>query len=424
MEVEMSSEALAVVGHQDAAQALMPVLSMEQALARHESLVKFVKALMKEGHDFGTIQGTDKPSLWKPGAEKLTTFFGLSKRFLLIEKIEDWSGVDHGGEPFFYYVYRCGLYNGDVLIAESDGSCNSFESKYRWRKADRVCPACGAAAILKSKFDDGGWFCFKKKDGCGANFAAGDPEIERQQVGRVPNPDVCDLVNTITKMAQKRAFVAATLLGVNASEFFTQDIEDMAVDAFDGDDRSPSPAQRKASNQPQRPAAQATQSKGKSPEEKALDEALMAHCVKEKGEKNAQAFFKARYGDKNLEQKRALAAELKLSPPAVVERPVVEQWAQAAKAAQDVVEGEIVEEEPVKPSLAAAHLEIERLITTLQDAGCHPEHINAKIGKIAGGVYAIDELSETDLPKVRMMLQNYAAAPISAAAEMAKEFKK
>jgi hypothetical protein len=35
-------------------------------------------------------------------------------------------------------------------------------------------------------------------------------------------------VNTIQKMAQKRALIAATLLAVNASEFFTQDLEEFA----------------------------------------------------------------------------------------------------------------------------------------------------------------------------------------------------
>jgi hypothetical protein len=44
---------------------------------------------------------------------------------------------------------------------------------------------------------------------------------------RVPNEDVCDQVNTIIKMAQKRALVAVTLLGTNASELFTQDVEDL-----------------------------------------------------------------------------------------------------------------------------------------------------------------------------------------------------
>ena len=34
------------------------------------------------------------------------------------------------------------------------------------------------------------------------------------------------MVNTIQKMAQKRALVAATLIATSASEFFTQDVED------------------------------------------------------------------------------------------------------------------------------------------------------------------------------------------------------
>jgi hypothetical protein len=43
---------------------------------------------------------------------------------------------------------------------------------------------------------------------------------------RIPNPDVAEVVNTIQKMAQKRALVAATLIATSASEFFTQDVED------------------------------------------------------------------------------------------------------------------------------------------------------------------------------------------------------
>jgi hypothetical protein len=37
---------------------------------------------------------------------------------------------------------------------------------------------------------------------------------------------VADVVNTIQKMAQRRALVAATLIATSASEFFTQDVED------------------------------------------------------------------------------------------------------------------------------------------------------------------------------------------------------
>ncbi len=71
--------------------------------------------------------------------------------------------------------------------------------------------------------------CFRKKGGCGAKFLAGDPAIESQQVGRVPNAEIADQVNTIQKMAMKRALIGTTLLAVNASEFFTQDVEDMVI---------------------------------------------------------------------------------------------------------------------------------------------------------------------------------------------------
>jgi hypothetical protein len=415
----MNSEALALVGHQDAAQALMPVLSVEQAVARYEAVVKFVKSIMHEGVDFGTIPGTDKPSLWKAGAEKLTTFFGLSKRFLLIEKVEDWSGADHGGEPFFYYVYRCGLYHGDALIAESDGSCNSFEKKYRWRQAERTCPGCGIAAIIKGREEfGGGWVCFKKKGGCGATFADGSTEIEGQQVGRIPNPDVCDLVNTMQKIAQKRAFVGATLLGVNASEFFTQDIEDMVVDAFDGEDRSNGSAQRKTANQHQRPASQPAQSNGKSAEEKTLDELLLAHCEKEKGKANGPAFFKSMYSKKSLDEKRQAVKTLGLA----VAAPAAPPPQPAAPLAPNVVEGELIEDEQSAPAQSPAQ-EIENLLVKLRELGCAPDEVNAKIAKIAGGVYAIDEIQEADLPKVRMMLTRYVEMGDRAAAEIAAEFK-
>ncbi len=219
--------------HRDAADlAVMPVMDLAQAGERYNAMVAFVKGLMHEGSDFGVIPGTNgKPVLLKPGAEKLCTFFGLSKRFELASSIEDWDGVNHAGEPMFYYLYRCQLWRGDLLVAESDGSCNSRESKYRWRKAERVCPACGQATIIRGKAEyGGGWLCFAKKGGCGAKYAAGDPAIESQEVGRVANPDVADQVNTIQKMAQKRALIAACLLAVNASAFFTQDMEDF-VDA-------------------------------------------------------------------------------------------------------------------------------------------------------------------------------------------------
>jgi hypothetical protein len=206
----------------------MPAMSIESAVERYNAVTEFVSRVLRNDVDYGVIPGTEKRTLLKPGAEKLTTFFGLSTRFELLERVEDWTGEGHGGEPFFYYLYRCRLMRGDVLIAEGDASCNSREAKYRWREAQRACPACGVAAIIKGREEyGGGWVCFRKKGGCGAKFPDGDQSIESQQTGRVFNPDIADQVNTIQKMAQKRALVGSVLLAVNASEFFTQDVEDM-----------------------------------------------------------------------------------------------------------------------------------------------------------------------------------------------------
>ena len=58
-------------------------------------------------------------------------------------------------------------------------------------------------------------------------------------VYRVPNEDVASLVNTILKMAVKRAFIDGCLRAVNASEYFTQDIEDLD---FGTEPYSPAPA--------------------------------------------------------------------------------------------------------------------------------------------------------------------------------------
>lgn len=220
---ELTSGALAPVERA----LFMPALSVELAVERYGAITEFVGRVLRRDIDYGIIPGTDKLTLLKPGAEKLTTFFGLSTRFQLIERIEDWTGAEHDGEPFFYYLYRCQLSRGDTLIAEADGSCNSRETKYRWRESQRVCPACQQPAIIKGREEyGGGWVCFRKKGGCGAKYADGDESIESQPTGRVFNPDIADQVNTIQKMATKRSLIAAVLIAVNASEYFTQDVED------------------------------------------------------------------------------------------------------------------------------------------------------------------------------------------------------
>jgi predicted RNA-binding Zn-ribbon protein involved in translation (DUF1610 family) len=223
---------------QDQAGFLAPAVTVQKALEAYQAKKELIDGIMKSGVDFGVIPGSSKPTLLKAGAEKATSFFGLSPHFKDAGVVEDWTGADHNGEPFFYYRRTCELWRGDHLVASVDGSCNSWEKKYRYRSSERVCPNCGKPTIIKGKQEyGGGWICFLKKGGCGAKFFDGDKTIEGQEVGQVKNADIADQVNTLLKMADKRALVAATLIATGLSEYFTQDIEDYTVigDVIEGD---------------------------------------------------------------------------------------------------------------------------------------------------------------------------------------------
>jgi len=211
---------------------LAPAITVDEAVAIYNQKNQFVQRILKENFDFGKIPGSSKPSLLKPGAEKLCSFFGLRPSFEITNSIEDWMGTEHGGEPLFSYSVKCHLYRNGQPVGSADASCNSWEVKYRYRQAQRICPTCGATAIIKGKEEyGGGWLCFPKKGGCGAKFIDADPSITNQKWGMEKNPDVADLVNTILKMAEKRALVAAVLVTTGASEWFTQDIEEFQNNA-------------------------------------------------------------------------------------------------------------------------------------------------------------------------------------------------
>lgn len=226
--IERNNGAGAPAQQQHAVIDMMPVYSITQVKQRFEMIAEVVKSVMIRDRHYGTIPGTSELTLFKPGAELLCTFFGLVVEDPeILAEIEDWTGGQHGGEPFIYYKVRQRLTRNGSLIASVVGSCNSWEAKYRYRKSERLCPTCNMAAIIKSKPEHGGgWFCWGKKGGCGEKFEVADERITSQTVGRISNPDVADLANTILKMAQKRALVGATQLAVNASAFFAEDDDD------------------------------------------------------------------------------------------------------------------------------------------------------------------------------------------------------
>jgi len=227
----MSNEIVTYQADPQALSLYMPVVDVRMAVERRNMIEAFVKNVMVDKRDFGTIPGAgDKKVLLKAGAEKFCSFFGLLPDFVPLVAILDFDGTGEGhGEPLIYYRVRCDLYKSGVKVGAGEASCHSRETKYRWRNAARTCPTCGQAAIIKGKEEyGGGWLCFKKNGGCGAKFKDGDKAIESQTIGRIFNPDVPDLDNTILKMADKRALVAATLICGNLSDYFTQDMDDFA----------------------------------------------------------------------------------------------------------------------------------------------------------------------------------------------------
>lgn len=170
--------------------------NIASTMAKIQQMQNVVQTTLKKGHDFGEVPGTSKPTLLKPGGEKICMLFGLNPEYEFLKTTEDYD------KEFFSYNIRCTLFRNGQPVAQGVGSCNSKEKKYRFINVDEIPE----------------------------NYV-GQSEQFTDKYGRtkykINNPDICSLVNTILKMAKKRAFIDAVLQVASLSEVFTQDIEDM-----------------------------------------------------------------------------------------------------------------------------------------------------------------------------------------------------
>lgn len=143
------------------------VQTLQQGLSKIMEFQDVVRSTFTQNHDFGIIPGTgSKPTLLKPGAEKLVMLLGLTSEFEIINETRDFEG------GFFQYQIKCSLKKHGEIITEGMGTANTRERKY-----------------IKQ--------------------------------------DPYTMDNTVLKMAKKRALVDAALLVGSLSAVFTQDIEDM-----------------------------------------------------------------------------------------------------------------------------------------------------------------------------------------------------
>ncbi|TET24503.1 MAG: hypothetical protein E3J76_02830 [Candidatus Aminicenantes bacterium] len=185
---------------------------VEKTLDAISKISAVVKEKLHKGHDYGIIPGTKKPTLLKPGAEKMVKLFGLADTYEVMEQELDW------GKPFFFFQIKCTLLSmkNDKVVSEGMGNCNSMEDRFRWRwlypnelSAEHMDEAGKPLAILKQKK----FFSERQK---------------RWYVQyRVENDNIHTLVNTILKMAEKRALIDAVLHATRLSDLFTQDMEDI-----------------------------------------------------------------------------------------------------------------------------------------------------------------------------------------------------
>ncbi len=143
--------------------------SIEETLAQVAAAQELQRRMLKSDVDYGIIPGTPKPTLYKPGAEKLLAHFKLSVADAIVEK-EDL------GDGHVDYVVRLPIIQRatGAVVGVGVGSCSTREKKY----------------------------------------ARNQPY---------------DIRNTVLKMAKKRALVDAALTTTAASHVFTQDLEDLAA---------------------------------------------------------------------------------------------------------------------------------------------------------------------------------------------------
>lgn len=194
-ELKKEATAMAIQGEIDT-----DLTHIDEAIEMREGLKTLYEGVMRKGSDYDTIPGTHKPTLLKPGAEILRTFCRLIPDMRLeAGTIEDWE------KGFFNYNVKCTLTNSETgkIMGVCIGSCNSMEAKYRyrWEYVKHGQKAPEGAQTRKTK--------------------------EGYEQYRAINDDPYTLVNTFQKMAEKRAFVGATLMATGASMIFTQDLEDM-----------------------------------------------------------------------------------------------------------------------------------------------------------------------------------------------------
>jgi len=186
------------------------MVSFKQTMQKINQWQSLVQQNLKKDKDYGIIPGTSKPTLYKPGAEKIVMLGKLRSTFDILDETKDYE------KEFFQFEIRWNLWAGENLICQGVGLCSSKEDKYRYRWVSEK--------KLPSNI---------KKDNLVYRVKTGQYGDYKQY--RIENEDICSIANTILKIAKKRALIDAALLVGSLSELFTQDVEDLPAEYLGND---------------------------------------------------------------------------------------------------------------------------------------------------------------------------------------------
>lgn len=155
---------------------LKPLYSPDEMIAFQKDVTALITKALVQGQDYGSVHGIAKPFLFKPGAERLCKAFGCIAHYDIVASeinydIENKVKTKYGDNTVkgrFSYTIRCNLKtNEDRVIGDGIGLASTTEKKFSYAP--------------------------------------------------------CDNHNTVLKMAQKRALVAAVLNAFGLSDRFSQD---------------------------------------------------------------------------------------------------------------------------------------------------------------------------------------------------------
>ena len=173
----------------------------EQALTKGET----------EEFDLMILPGIPKPFLTQNGSNRVKQILGLVA-------VPDQMQISGDGKSEALRV----LVPVNIHIGSSKGPCmgrawgvaSSWEPKWRYRTALRVCPECSSENIRESNTSQQWYkehehfYCWKKKGGCGSKFPINDERLVSQTEGQKDIDDPEELIETLARIAEKRADVA------------------------------------------------------------------------------------------------------------------------------------------------------------------------------------------------------------------------